>query len=310
MSFGAPSPARQPEQHGRAAAIGRELVVVLVALTGYFGLRVLVEGDRATAVRNAERLLEVERWLGIDVERDVQDWVLSHDGVRWVLSAGYVWLHWPLLIAAMAFLTWRAPAVQARLRNAIILSGALGVVLFTVVPMAPPRFMPGFVGTVSDAARRHFLPYPLTWTNQVAAFPSYHVGWTLLACLAVAGVVSNRWVRLAAATVAAVVAVAVVGTGNHYVLDSLTGALLALMAWWVVGGWPVAGRRSLGSGEHRHGAGGAVDAHERTVGDAAGGIRGGDDARAPELAGDDDRMAHLAPDVDHDGLDRHEQRRP
>lgn len=314
MSFDAPAPERATV--GRVAGARREALVVLLALTGYFGLRVVVEGDRAAAVHNAERLLDLEARLGVDVERDVQAWVLAHDAVRWILSTAYVWLHWPLLIAAMVFLTWRAPSVQARLRNAIIASAAVGVVLFATLPMAPPRFMPGFVGTVSDAARRHFLPYPMDWTNQVAAFPSYHVGWTLIACLAVAAVVRNRWARAGCATAAALVTAAVVGTGNHYVLDTITGAVLALLAWWAVGPsgprWLTGARhrRSVGEGEHGDGAGAAVDADERAVRDPAGGIGRGDDARPAELARDDDRVAHLTPDVHHDRLDRDEQRCP
>lgn len=299
MWFEAPSGA-QPTRD-RTGAVRRELLVVSSALAAYFGARVVVEGDRAAAIRNAERLIELERWLGVDVERAVQRWVLAHDVVRWLLSAGYVWLHWPLLIASMVFLTLRAPEVQARLRNSIIVSAAIGVVLFAVVPMAPPRFMPGFVGTVSDDARRHFLPYPLSWTNQVAAFPSYHVGWTLLACLAIASVVRHRWLRVAAGAAAGIVAIAVVGTGNHYVVDSVSGALLALAAWWAVGSV------SVRHGEHGDRARISIDPDDGAVGDSTGGVGRRDDAGATELTGHDDRMAHLPTDVDDDRLDRHEQ---
>ena len=233
MTLVAPPSARSTQ----AARAWRELGLVVLVMTGYFGLRLVVEGDRATAVENAERLLRWESSLGIDVERDVQSWVLDHDVIRELLSAAYVWLHWPLLIAAMVFLAFRAPDVLARLRNAMALSGAIGLVLFAILPMAPPRFLPGFVGTVSDEARRHYLPYSLEWTNQVAAFPSYHVGWTLIACLAVAGVLPTRRAQVAMTLPAVAVAAAVVGTGNHYVLDSLAGAVFALGAWWATGRW-------------------------------------------------------------------------
>jgi hypothetical protein len=198
-------------------------------------------------------------------------------------SAAYVWLHWPLLIVAMVFLAFLAPDVLARLRNALIVSGAIGVVLFALVPMAPPRFMPGFVGTVSDAARRHYLPYPLGWTNQVAAFPSYHVGWTLIACLAVAGVLRTRWARFAVIVPALVMAVAVVGTGNHYVLDSLAGAVFALGAWWATGRWAT-GR--WGSGRWGSGRRSVGDRHD---GDRTGIAVGADDHR---------HLVHVPPSAD------------
>ena len=233
MTVVAPSSAR-PTQ---AALAWRELGLVALTMIGYFGLRLVVEGDPATAVRNADDLMDLEVRLGIDVERDVQRWVLDHELISDALSAAYVWLHWPLLIAVMVALALEAPSVLARLRTALAMSGAIGILLFATVPMAPPRFMPGFVGTVSDAARRHYLPYSLDWTNQFAAFPSYHVGWTLIACLAVAGLLSSRSAQLAAMAPALVVAIAVIGTGNHYVLDSVTGAAFALGAWWIAGRW-------------------------------------------------------------------------
>jgi hypothetical protein len=268
MTRGAPSSPR-PTQAVRA---WRELGIVVLAMIGYFGLRVVVEGDRTTAVRNAERLVDLEARLGLDVERDVQRWVLDHGWIREALSAGYVWLHWPLLIAAMVFLAFHAPWALVRLRNAMIVSGAVGIVLFALVPMAPPRFMPGFVGTVSDAARRHYLPYSLDWTNQVAAFPSYHVGWTLIACLAVAGVLRTRRARFAVAMPALVVTVAVIGTGNHYVIDSVTGAVFALGAWWLAGRWGPA-PLSLEDRDDGHVAGVPGDADDDADDDAVDGPR-------------------------------------
>lgn len=282
----------------------RELGVVVLAMAGYFGLRVVVEGERGVAARNADRLLEVERRLGIDIEHAVQEWTLEHDVVRWLLSAGYVWLHWPLLIVAMVFLAVRAPDALERLRNAMIVSGAVGVVLFATLPTAPPRFMPGYVGTVSDAARRHYLPYSLDWTNEFAAFPSYHIGWTLITCLAVAGTMSRRGVRWAMLLPAAVVALAVIGTGNHYVLDSVAGAGFALLAWWATR------PRSFTEREDGDSAGVAVDADEGAGGDQRRRRGGGHDARSTDLARHDDRVAHLATDVDDDRLDRNEQRCP
>lgn len=306
MVLGAPV-AAQPRQAGRASREPwRELGIVVLAMIGYFALRLVVEGNRSTAVRNAERLLDLEAWLGIDIERDMQRWVLDHDVIRASLSAGYVWLHWPLLIAAMAFLALRRPAVLARLRNAMIASGALGLVLFALVPMAPPRFLPGFVGTVSDDARRHYLPYSLDWTNEVAAFPSYHVGWTLIACLAVAGVLESGRARLVVMAPAAIVAVAVVGTGNHYVLDSFSGAVFAVGAWSLAGRWG-SGVRPIVHRDTRDRAGIIVDA------DDGGGVHARDGtvrrvaSRPVELARDDHGVAPQPADIGDDRSVRHEQ---
>ena len=40
-------------------------------------------------------------------------------------------------------------------RNEIFLSGALGLLIFLVYPVAPPRFLDGFVDTIDAADRSH-----------------------------------------------------------------------------------------------------------------------------------------------------------
>ena len=220
--------------HGGNARPGgwaREIQLLLLAAAVYFGVRVVVEGSAAEATTNAERLMRVERWLEIDVEQSIQQVALDSSLVRSIGDLSYVWLHWPLLIAVLAVLFHRDYGLYRRLRNAMFASGAVGLVLFTLVPMSPPRFMPGFVGTVSDDARRHYLTYPLSWTNRFAAFPSFHVGWTLIACLALAAMLHSRPLRVLAVVPAVLVGIAVITTGNHYVIDSLVGGAIALGAY-------------------------------------------------------------------------------
>jgi hypothetical protein len=215
--------------------VAREVGTVLLAASAYFGVRLLVQGDTASATANAERILELEERIGIDVERGLQSVVLDHRALEVLGNLSYVWLHWPLLIAVLLVLFQRAPGVYLRLRRAIVASGAVGLVLFWVLPTAPPRFMPGFEGTVSDAARRHFLGYPLDWANRYASFPSFHVGWTLIACLALASTIGDRRARAVAVLPAVLVGLAVVTTANHYVLDATVGAVIAVAAYAATG---------------------------------------------------------------------------
>jgi membrane-associated phospholipid phosphatase len=206
------------------------LGTVLVAALTYFGVRLIVQGDTEQAMANADRILAFERSIGIDVESNVQSVVLDHRPLEVLGNLSYVWLHWPLLIAVMLVLYRRDRAGYVRLRRALIASGAVGLVLFWAVPTAPPRFMPGFEGTVSDDARRHFIHYPLEWANRYAAFPSFHVGWTLVACLALSASMSGR-ARSVALVPALLVGLAVVTTGNHYIVDAVVGGLIALGAY-------------------------------------------------------------------------------
>lgn len=219
----------------RTAGLGREVGILLVGASVYFGGRVLVEGSFADALRNADGLLDVERALGIDIEADLQQLAADSDIIRIVGNFSYVWLHWPLLLAVFWFLFQVDLAQFRRLRNAMFVSGSVGLVLFAVLPMAPPRFMPGYVGTVSEAARRHYLDIPIDWTNRYAAFPSFHTGWTLIACLAVAATLRGRIGKAIAMIPAVLVGVAVVSTGNHYVLDTAAGMIIAFGAYHLFG---------------------------------------------------------------------------
>jgi hypothetical protein len=215
-------------------AITREIGIVGFAALVYFGVRLAVEGSTAEAEANADRIIRFERWLGIDVERGAQDLVLDHGWLRSLGNASYVWLHWPLLIAVMIVMFGRDRALYLRLRRALCASGAVGLLFFWLMPTSPPRFMPGFEGTVSDAARTHYVGYSLSWANQYASFPSFHIGWTLIACLALAASLKSRTARVAALAPAVLVALAVVTTGNHYVVDAVAGTVFALAAYL----WP------------------------------------------------------------------------
>jgi hypothetical protein len=209
----------------------RQIVFALMAAVVYFGGRLLVEGDAARSARNARRILDIEEVLGIDIERGAQDLVLRSDALQTLGNLSYVWLHWPLLIAVSIWLFHRSRVRYVQLRNSLFASGLVGLLLFWVFPAAPPRFMPGYEGTVSDAARRHYLDYPISWTNQYASFPSFHIGWTLLACLALAATFESGRKQAAALIPAVLVGLAVVTTANHYVLDTVAGAAIAFGAY-------------------------------------------------------------------------------
>jgi len=212
----------------------RAAAALVVAAAVYFGVRKLVEGSSGGATRNADRLLRFEQALGIDVEHSLQRFVLEDPVLVDWSNHIYVWLHWPFLILALAMLFTRDRRAYQQLRDTLIASGALGLVIFAVFPVSPPRFMPGFIGTVSQAERQHFIHYPASWSNRVASLPSFHAGWTLVAAILLATTFRSRVARVIALLPGPLVALAVITTGNHYVVDVLLGAGLSLAALAIV----------------------------------------------------------------------------
>jgi membrane-associated phospholipid phosphatase len=215
--------------------VPRELAVVGGGAVVYFGVRGLTEGDAAAAGRNASRLVDVEQGLGIDVEKAVQEPVAGSDTLTTVTNWIYIWGHWPVIIATLLWLVVSHPAVYARTRNAMLLSGGIGMVVFAIWPVVPPRLADlGLVDTVSEYSRSYRVLQPPAFTNQYAAMPSLHMGWDLLIGLAIVAAAGSLWLRAVGCLLPVLMGWAVVATGNHFVLDAVAGMVLVLVSLRVV----------------------------------------------------------------------------
>ncbi|HTE73273.1 MAG TPA: phosphatase PAP2 family protein [Actinomycetes bacterium] len=212
-------------------AVPRELAVVGGGAVLYFGVRGLTEGDVAAANRHARQLVELEQALGIHAEEAVQEPVARSDTLTAVMNWIYIWGHWPVIIATLLWLVLSHPTVYARTRDAMLLSGAVGMVIFALWPVAPPRLADlGLVDTVTEYSRSYRVLQPPAFTNQYAAMPSLHVGWDLLIGLAIVVAASRLWVRVIGGLLPMLMGWAVVATANHFVLDAAVGVLLVLVS--------------------------------------------------------------------------------
>jgi membrane-associated phospholipid phosphatase len=202
---------------------------VVVGVVLYFGTRGLTAGRPTTAVEHAHDLVGLESSLGLDIEKPAQamlghrDWL--YDVVNWI----YIWGHWPVIAVVLLWTALRHRTVFLRLRNGMLVSGALGLVVFATYPVAPPRLADlGLVDTVAERSLAYRVLQPPAFVNQYAAMPSLHVGWDLLVGLAVLSATAATVPRLLGVLMPVFMAVAVVLTGNHYVLDVVAGVALAM----------------------------------------------------------------------------------
>lgn len=199
----------------------RELAIVAAGYLIYSALRVVVEGSFDRAEANARAVIDVERAIGLDIERRAQDWVL--DRPHWVTFWNFVyqWLYWPSVAVALILL-WRLHRRSYNaLRDTLIISAGLGLVVFLFWPVSPPRFLDGYVDTIQ--LNRVGYDRPTSLTNQYAAIPSFHVAWPAVAGIFVAVRAKHPLVQFLAMTPALLLAPAVVFTGNHFVLDVVAG---------------------------------------------------------------------------------------
>ena len=231
-----PGPGRRRRTAGRL--LGQGALLAGAAAT-YFSVRSLTEGDRDSALENAQRVLDVERALGLDVEVALQAAVLPVEPLVVLANWVYVFGHWPVLIGVLVWLALRHPLRFVELRDALLLSGAVGMVVFALFPVAPPRLVDEgelavMVDTVLERSQAYRVLQPPAFTNQYAAVPSLHVGWDLLAGIAVARTAQRAWVRALGAVLPVLMVLSVVVTANHFVLDAIAGAALSVACLTVV----------------------------------------------------------------------------
>lgn len=228
-SAGVPGGSRARTAQG-AADLATQLVLMVGAALLYFAVRGVTEGSEATAVRNAEALLRFEGALWLDVEAAAQELVLSDHSLVTLANWVYIWGHWPVIAGTLFWLYRHERSRYLLLTRAMFVSGAIGLVIFATYPVAPPRLMPDgvWVDTVTELSTSYRVLQPPALVNKYAALPSLHVGWNLLVGIVVFSVARRAVVRTAAVVLPVLMTCAVVLTGNHYVVDAVLGAMVAL----------------------------------------------------------------------------------
>lgn len=207
----------------------RQALLIGLAALAYFGVRGVNESDLAEASENAGDVLAFERWFGIDIELGLQELVLSSgfmiDLANWI----YIWAHWPLIAFTLVWLAMTRRDEFYELRNAMFISGAIGLFIFASYAVAPPRlFAAEYVDTVTQHSTSYRVLQPPSLVNRYAAVPSLHFGWNLLVGLTWRRVGSSWFSSAAAVVMAIAMAFAVVATANHWTFDVIAGAVVAL----------------------------------------------------------------------------------
>ena len=208
----------------RAAA---ELAIAAAVFGVYRAGRIVTNDSVAVAQANAHRVLDVQRWLGGSVELTVQRLVLDVPGMIDVLNHFYVGVHFP---ATAAFLVWafaRHRDQYPAIRNWFVGVTMAAMVIHVAFPLAPPRMLEGYVDTLRVYGPSIYPDDPSrSVANQFAAMPSLHFGWALMVAVGIIAVTTSRyrwwWLAHPAITLLAIVA-----TGNHYLLDAAVAAALA-----------------------------------------------------------------------------------
>jgi PAP2 superfamily len=212
-----------------AAGWRREALAFLCAYLVYELARSLGTGGTPTALANAHRVLGAERALGLDIEGRLQR---ALSGTPWM--SGLNWLYLGAqslaLAAGVIFVYRRSRPVYRVLRGTVITTWMITLPVYALFPTAPPRLAGiGLADTVSNGTAVSLDSHTSTlFYNPYAAVPSLHAGFAFALGLAVA---AAGWgpIRLAGLLWGPLVALAVLATGNHFVLDIAAGLSLTLI---------------------------------------------------------------------------------
>jgi hypothetical protein len=242
----------EPDEPGVRLRWYQEIATILVFYAVYSVIRNQF-GSNATspghAFRNAEHVIDIQQAMGLFFELRVQQ-IFEPLGrwFFWFWNVYYGTLHFIVTAAVLGWLFWWYPAGYPRWRNTLGLTTGLALVGFATFPLMPPRLLDAG-GRYGWHSSYHFIDalavYGGPWSfnsdtvqsvsNQYAAMPSLHIGWSLWCCCAAYPLLRHRWSRALFVAYPAVTTFDIVITGNHYWLDAAGGAVIFVVGFVVAG---------------------------------------------------------------------------
>lgn len=220
-----------------------EILLIAVSYWIYSLVRNAVPEQQAAAMRNADRVWDLEQSFGLAFEHAINHAVNS---VTWLIvgmNYYYATLHFVVTLAVLVWLFRRHPGRYAPTRLVLFVTTGIALLGYYFFPLAPPRLMgSGFIDTV----RIHH-----TWgsmasgdlahvSNQYAAMPSMHIGWSLWCGITVAMLARHTWVRVLGVLYPVTTLLVIVSTANHFWLDAAGGTACLTVgfaaSWAVYGG--------------------------------------------------------------------------
>ncbi|MGW5349304.1 phosphatase PAP2 family protein [Streptomyces sp. NPDC004031] len=215
-----------------------EILLIGVSYWLYSQIRNAVPEQKETALRHAADVWSFEHHLGLAFERSVNH---TMDSVTWLIvgmNYYYATLHFFITIGVLVWLYLYHPSRYGPARLVLFVTTWVALIGFWAYPLAPPRLMAG--GGFIDTVLVHH-----TWgslsqgslakvSNQYAAMPSMHIGWSLWCGITVISLAKPLWARILGGLYPVFTLLVIVSTGNHFWMDAVGGAVCLAFGFGVV----------------------------------------------------------------------------
>jgi hypothetical protein len=210
-------------------------ILLIAALYGAYELsRGLGDINIASAFSNGRAILHLEQVWHVAPERVLNEALEHATLIAVIASYFYSVMHYLVTPTVLVWMYRKHREHYGPARTALAISTALGLIGYLLLPTAPPRMLAhsGMHDILADTARWGWwgaegsVPRGLgSLTNQFAAMPSLHVGWSIWCGVLIARYARRRWVKALGAAYPIVTTLVVMATGNHYLLDAVAGAV-------------------------------------------------------------------------------------
>jgi PAP2 superfamily len=241
-----------------------QIVPVGLLLWGTDAVDRLRAGAALAGLRNAIVVAVISRQLGGAVAESMNDWLNVHPVPGLAAAWFYVAMQSTVTAAVGLLLIWRRAPTFSLHRNALIACNLIGLVVFWLYPVAPPRMLPGYHDVTAAAIPLFSGVLESKAADQFASLPSLHVAWSLWVAVACGALARRPVLRAAAWLYPVATAVDVLATANHYLLDVITAPGVVLLAYAIALLPGFARRLGLAHGgalRRRDGPGGSSASH-------------------------------------------------
>jgi len=215
-----------------------EVSLYIGAYFVYLLTRGLVHSDpRAVGLVNGEKVVSLQRDLGFLWEPGWQSWALENmEALVVAMNWVYIITYWPVILLAALILFVKRRQEYNFYRTVVFINLAGALVTFMVFPVASPFAIPSveLLDSIQEFGPKSYGSEGMaSYYNISAAMPSLHFSWTVIL-----GVLFWRtfqgWYRFTGMLYPFLTFFAIVLTGNHFILDAIAGAALAVLSFGLV----------------------------------------------------------------------------